>query len=248
MGYCRSTRRGHCPFFPPLARLAGEVTMNRVSRCFVALSCLVWLGSVVVGRARRTTGPVGAAPNVTASAARPASCKTGRRRGPSWPGRPRGSARASAARPSSATSCTRWAIATARNWSSPWMSPTRQAVVGQGHRRRPPRRRRLPRSPSTPTIDGRRLYTLGINGDLVCMDVATDDRLAAQDLVHDFGGGIPNWGYAESVLVEAPGSCARPAGPRPPSCASKSDGNRCGPLQSATRPPTRRSSPSRPPG
>lgn len=57
---------------------------------------------------------------------------------------------------------------------------------------------------ATPTIDGQRLYTLGINGDLVCMDVAKGDILWQHDLVKEFGGQIPGWGYSESVLIDGP--------------------------------------------
>ena len=55
---------------------------------------------------------------------------------------------------------------------------------------------------ATPTIDGNRLYTLGINGDLVCMDLAKGDILWQHDLVKEFGGQIPGWGYSESVLID----------------------------------------------
>ena len=41
---------------------------------------------------------------------------------------------------------------------------------------------------STPSIDGNRLYTLGIAGDLVCMDIENGRILWHRDLVKDFGG------------------------------------------------------------
>ncbi len=67
---------------------------------------------------------------------------------------------------------------------------------------------------STPTLDGHRLYTLGIAGDLVCMD-ARDGRLIwRHDLVKDFGGTRPNWGYAESVLLDGPWVVCTPGGRR----------------------------------
>ena len=44
---------------------------------------------------------------------------------------------------------------------------------------------------STPSIDGNRLYTLGIAGDLVCMDIKDGRILWRRDLVKDFGGAIP---------------------------------------------------------
>jgi outer membrane protein assembly factor BamB len=65
---------------------------------------------------------------------------------------------------------------------------------------------------STPTVDGDRLYTLGLNGDLVCMNRETGEELWRKDLVADFGGAIPNWGYSESVLIDGPAVVCTPGG------------------------------------
>lgn len=65
---------------------------------------------------------------------------------------------------------------------------------------------------STPTIDGDRLYTLGIAGDLVCMDIKDGRILWHRDLVKDVSGGIPNWGYSESVLIDGPWLICTPGG------------------------------------
>jgi outer membrane protein assembly factor BamB len=65
---------------------------------------------------------------------------------------------------------------------------------------------------STPTIDGDRLYTLGVQGDLVSMNTADGHLLWRHDLVKDFGGTRPNWGYAESVLVDGPWVLCTPGG------------------------------------
>jgi len=67
---------------------------------------------------------------------------------------------------------------------------------------------------STPTIDGNRLYTLGINGDLVCMDIKDGRILWQHDFVKSFDGAIPHWGYAESVLVDGPWVVCTPGGPK----------------------------------
>lgn len=53
----------------------------------------------------------------------------------------------------------------------------------------------------TPTIDGDRLYAEGGSGDLCCLDAATGKTLWHRNLVKDFGGGRPGWGYSESPLV-----------------------------------------------
>ena len=55
---------------------------------------------------------------------------------------------------------------------------------------------------STPTVDAGRVYALGLNGDLVCVDLKTGRGLWRQDLVATFGGNVPNWGYSESVLID----------------------------------------------
>jgi len=56
---------------------------------------------------------------------------------------------------------------------------------------------------STPTIDGDRLYALGLAGVLVCMNAEDGKVIWYKDLVRDFGGKAPTWGYAESVLVDS---------------------------------------------
>ncbi len=55
---------------------------------------------------------------------------------------------------------------------------------------------------STPTIDGNLLYTLGVAGDLVCMDTATGKIRWRKNLVTEFGGRVPQWGYSESPLID----------------------------------------------
>ena len=57
---------------------------------------------------------------------------------------------------------------------------------------------------ATPTVDGNRLYTLGIAGDLVAMDTTDGHILWRHDLVKDFGGKIHDQGYSESPLVDGP--------------------------------------------
>ena len=61
---------------------------------------------------------------------------------------------------------------------------------------------------STPTIDGDRLYALGGQGDLVCVDITSKGKeVWRKNMFKDLqgvpmdGGGI-NWGYSESPLVD----------------------------------------------
>jgi outer membrane protein assembly factor BamB len=67
-------------------------------------------------------------------------------------------------------------------------------------------------SASTPTVDGNRLYALGESGDLVCLQVADGKLLWKKNLVSDFGGRVPGWGYSESPLVDGDKVIATPGG------------------------------------
>lgn len=53
----------------------------------------------------------------------------------------------------------------------------------------------------TAAIDGDRIYALGAQGILVCVQIQDGKLLWKKDL-KDFGGSIPNWGYTESPLVD----------------------------------------------
>lgn len=65
---------------------------------------------------------------------------------------------------------------------------------------------------STPTVDGPRIYSLGLNGDFVCLNAKNGKILWRHDLVKDFGGSIPTWGYSESVLIDGPWALCTPGG------------------------------------
>jgi outer membrane protein assembly factor BamB len=67
-------------------------------------------------------------------------------------------------------------------------------------------------SRATPTVDGDVLYTLGVGGDLVCLEVATGKERWHRHLAKDFGGGRPGWGYSESPLVDGDKVVATPGG------------------------------------
>jgi outer membrane protein assembly factor BamB/Ca2+-binding EF-hand superfamily protein len=53
----------------------------------------------------------------------------------------------------------------------------------------------------TPTVDGERVYAEGGHGDLTCLEAATGKTIWHVNLVRDFQGGRPGWGYCESPLV-----------------------------------------------
>ncbi len=65
---------------------------------------------------------------------------------------------------------------------------------------------------STPTIDGGALYTLGIDGELVCIDTASGELHWRKDLRKEFAGETPGWGYSESVLIDGNAVLCTPGG------------------------------------
>ncbi len=64
----------------------------------------------------------------------------------------------------------------------------------------------------SPTVDGERVYALGLQGDLVCVAAATGKPLWARDLRKDFGGQVGGWGYSESPLVDGEKVLCTPGG------------------------------------
>jgi outer membrane protein assembly factor BamB len=54
----------------------------------------------------------------------------------------------------------------------------------------------------TPTVDGERLYVLGLGGELACLQVKDGKILWRLNLQRDFGGRLPTWRFNESPLVD----------------------------------------------
>lgn len=52
----------------------------------------------------------------------------------------------------------------------------------------------------TPTVDGKFIYALGAQGNLVCIEAATGD-LQWKKSMQDLGGAVPTWGFTESPLI-----------------------------------------------
>ena len=78
----------------------------------------------------------------------------------------------------------------------------------------------------TPTIDGDRLYALGGNGDLVCLDVKTGKPIWSKNVLRDFGGRNINWGLSESPLVVSDRVLVQAGGPNASIVAlNKADGS-----------------------
>jgi outer membrane protein assembly factor BamB len=54
---------------------------------------------------------------------------------------------------------------------------------------------------ATPTFVDGKLYCLGANGKLNCLDAATGDVKWSRDIVQDSGAAVPRWGFSSSPLV-----------------------------------------------
>jgi outer membrane protein assembly factor BamB len=55
---------------------------------------------------------------------------------------------------------------------------------------------------ATPTVDGDRLYVMGLAGNVVCLRAADGKLVWQWNLVTDFGGTLPAWSYRESPLID----------------------------------------------
>ncbi len=69
-----------------------------------------------------------------------------------------------------------------------------------------------PGARSTPTIDGKMLYALGSDGDLVCLNTADGKLVWKKSLRVDFGGKPGIWAYSESPLVDGDKLIVAPGG------------------------------------
>ena len=65
---------------------------------------------------------------------------------------------------------------------------------------------------STPTVDGEDVFVLSDVGVVACLDRNSGAMRWSVDLVKQFGGGIPTWGYSESLLVDGDRVICTPGG------------------------------------
>lgn len=65
---------------------------------------------------------------------------------------------------------------------------------------------------STPTVDGNLVFVLGQYGELACLNAADGAKIWQKHLTDDFGGKRPEWGFSESVLVDADKVLCTPGG------------------------------------
>jgi outer membrane protein assembly factor BamB len=70
----------------------------------------------------------------------------------------------------------------------------------------------------TPTVDGERLYAIGVSGDLICLQVRDGKEVWRKHLIRDFGGTLPyyraTYGYAESPLIDGDRVVVTPGEPK----------------------------------
>lgn len=70
-----------------------------------------------------------------------------------------------------------------------------------------------PGTRSTPTVEGDRIYALGSDGDLTCLEKDSGkDMLWSRNLRKDFGGTPGMWAYSESVLLDGDKLICTPGG------------------------------------
>jgi outer membrane protein assembly factor BamB len=69
-----------------------------------------------------------------------------------------------------------------------------------------------PKARSTPTVDGKSIYALGSDGDLVCLETTTGKIRWQKSLRQEFGGQPHDWAYAESPLVDGDVVVVTPGG------------------------------------
>lgn len=65
---------------------------------------------------------------------------------------------------------------------------------------------------ATPTVDGDRLYVMGLAGNVACLQVADGKVIWQRSLVADFKGRSPMWSFRESPLVDGDKVICTPGG------------------------------------
>ena len=63
-----------------------------------------------------------------------------------------------------------------------------------------------------PTVSDGMVFAMSANGELACFNATDGKRIWSKDLVKDFGGAIPGWGYSESPLVDGAKVVVTPGG------------------------------------
>lgn len=53
-----------------------------------------------------------------------------------------------------------------------------------------------------PTVEGDRLYAFSADGTLSCLEPKSGKRIWSLNVVKEFGGSVPHWGFSESPLID----------------------------------------------
>jgi outer membrane protein assembly factor BamB len=89
----------------------------------------------------------------------------------------------------------------------------------------PNTKQQYPGPRSTPTVDGDRLYVLGSDGDLACLEIAKGQIIWQKSIRTDFDGIMGYWAYAESPLIDGDLLVCSPGGKKATMLAlNKTDG------------------------
>ena len=64
----------------------------------------------------------------------------------------------------------------------------------------------------TPTVDGERLYVIGLGGDVSCLQIRDGKIVWQRSFQRDFGGEVPIWSFRESPLVDGDKVICTPGG------------------------------------
>jgi len=65
---------------------------------------------------------------------------------------------------------------------------------------------------ATPTVDGDRLYVMGLAGNVACLQAADGKLVWQRNLMKDFGGRSPMWSFRESPLIDGDKVICTPGG------------------------------------
>ena len=65
---------------------------------------------------------------------------------------------------------------------------------------------------ATPTVDGDRLYMMGLAGNVICLQAADGKVVWQRNLMSDFGGRLPMWSFRESPLIDGEKVICTPGG------------------------------------
>tara|TARA_R110002096_G_scaffold163992_5_gene331656 strand:+ start:11216 stop:12649 length:1434 start_codon:yes stop_codon:yes gene_type:complete len=68
---------------------------------------------------------------------------------------------------------------------------------------------------STPTFSDGKIYALGPEGTLACLEAGDGSKVWSKNLVSDFGGSDGSWGYSESPVVDGEKVIVTPGGSSP---------------------------------